>query len=117
MDEQQPGKTETKPVMDSLTSPDDPLFGYDLANATAPNPVHAERQWRVALYSHDTMGMGHMRRNLLIAQTLARSCRASVLLLAGAQEAAAFPLPPGVDCLALPAIMKQDSTYQTRRLG
>lgn len=119
MDGQQPGKTETetRPEMNSLTSPDDPVFGYDLANATAPNPVHAEREWRVALYSHDTMGMGHMRRNLLIAQTLARSCRASVLLLAGAQEAAAFPLPPGVDCLALPALQKQDSNYQTRRLG
>ena len=116
---QQPGKneTETKPVMDSLTSPDDPLFGHELAKATAPNPVHAERPWRVALYSHDAMGLGHMRRNLLIAQTVARSCRASVLLLAGAQEAAAFPLPPGVDCLALPALQKQDCSYQTRRLG
>ena len=28
------------------------------------------RTVRVALYSHDAMGVGHVRRNLLIAQTL-----------------------------------------------
>ncbi|HEX9203338.1 MAG TPA: glycosyltransferase, partial [Vicinamibacteria bacterium] len=34
-------------------------------------PRGAPRQRpRVVLYSHDTMGLGHMRRNLLIAQFL-----------------------------------------------
>ncbi len=28
------------------------------------------RKFRIALYSHDTVGMGHMRRNLLISQAL-----------------------------------------------
>ena len=36
-------------------------------------PDRLGRKPRVALYSHDTMGIGHMRRNILIAQTLARS--------------------------------------------
>src|SRR5262245_48905567 len=42
----------------------------------SPVPWHdlGDRQrCRIALYSHDTMGLGHMRRNLLIAQTLACS--------------------------------------------
>src|SRR5262249_22781637 len=50
---------------------------------------------RVVLYSHDTMGLGHMRRNLLIAQTLIGSRAAPVILMiAGAKEAGALPLPP-----------------------
>jgi predicted glycosyltransferase len=78
----------------------------------------ADQRCRVALYSHDTMGIGHMRRNLLIAQTLARSsARASVLLIAGACEASAFVMPPGVDCLTLPSLYKKrDGEYGTRHL-
>lgn len=71
---------------------------------------HAER-WhrgtRIVLYSHDTMGLGHMRRNLLIAQTLVRSPSPPIILMiAGAREAGSLPIPPGVDCLTLPAFGK-----------
>ena len=53
---------------------------------------------RIALYSHDTMGIGHVRRNLLIAQALAAPpLSATVLLIAGVREANEFALPPGVD--------------------
>jgi predicted glycosyltransferase len=62
---------------------------------------------RVALYSHDTVGLGHMRRNLLIARTLAGcSSPPVILMIAGAREAGALPLPPGVDCLTLPSLGK-----------
>src|SRR5215203_3620631 len=73
---------------------------------------------RVALYSHDAMGLGHMRRNLLIAQTLASSAlRADVLVIAGASEATAFGLPAGVDCLTLPALRKDSQgSYHSRNL-
>jgi predicted glycosyltransferase len=76
------------------------------------------RRPRVVLYSHDTMGLGHMRRNLLIAHVLARPpLEATVLLVAGARRATAFPLPPGADCLTLPALRKEkDGTYRARRL-
>jgi predicted glycosyltransferase len=74
---------------------------------------------RIAMYSHDTMGIGHVRRNLLIAQSLPRyRSRTSILLIAGAREAAAFSLPPGVDCLTLPAVSKGPSGhYEARRLS
>lgn len=53
------------------------------------------------------VGLGHMRRNLLIAQSLATGPdRAAILLLAEAREASAFAMPPGVDCLTLPALRK-----------
>lgn len=73
---------------------------------------------RIALYSHDTMGLGHMRRNLLIAHAVARApLGAVVLLIAGARRATAFSLPPGTDVLTLPSLRKEiDSRYRPRRL-
>ena len=73
---------------------------------------------RVVLYSHDTMGLGHMRRNLLIAQALSGTpLRAVVLLITGSRRATAFSLPTATDCLTLPSLHKEpDSTYRPRRL-
>ena len=83
----------------------------------APRPNPAQR--RIALYSHDTMGLGHMRRNLLIAQSLTTAnAQHSVLLLTGAFEAKSFPFPPNVDCVTLPALYKtRTGAYEPRRLG
>jgi len=76
------------------------------------------RKWRIALYSHDTMGLGHKRRNLLIAQTLGCSpLETDVLMISGIQDASNVPTPPGIDCLALPALHKNiDGEYQARKL-
>ena len=73
---------------------------------------------RIALYSHDTMGIGHMRRNLLIARALAAAHPPPVvLLIAGACEVNSFDFPPGVDCLSLPALYKESSgQYRSRHL-
>jgi predicted glycosyltransferase len=83
-----------------------------------PDELSARRP-RVALYSHDAMGIGHMRRNLLIAQTLvASSLRANVLLVAGAAEANVFAARNGVDCLTLPAVHKEaNGSYRSRSLA
>ncbi len=74
--------------------------------------------WRIALYSHDTMGFGHMRRNTLIARTIATSSvQATMLLIAGAREAGSFPLPPQTDCLTLPSYYKEEGgEYESRHL-
>lgn len=78
----------------------------------------ARKKQRIALYSHDALGMGHMRRNSLIAQTLAGlSGGAVVLLISGAKEMNAMTLSPGVDCVTLPALMKDgDGGYRPRNL-
>jgi predicted glycosyltransferase len=66
------------------------------------------RKWRIALYSPGMVGIGHMRRNLLIAQTLANSpVRAVILMIAEAREANVLSLPAGGDCLTLPALQKE----------
>lgn len=73
---------------------------------------------RIALYSHDTMGLGHIRRNQLIAKALAAPpLRASVLLITGVREAGAFPVPHGIDSISLPAYCKEaDGSYGARSL-
>lgn len=74
---------------------------------------------RIALYSHDTMGLGHVRRNLLIAQELASSSlQATILLITGVHTASCLRIPAGVDCLTLPALYKKvDGQYRSRHLN
>jgi predicted glycosyltransferase len=87
----------------------EPALGTDLfaPAAAAPRGAPGGLPRRVALYSHDTMGVGHMRRNALIARVLAAADPPPALLLvAGAREAGALPLPPGADCVTLPAYHK-----------
>ncbi|QQE67068.1 hypothetical protein GFS31_37750 [Leptolyngbya sp. BL0902] len=79
----------------------------------------ASKHLRIALYSHDTMGLGHKRRNLLIAQALRQALpHSSVLLISGMAEASDGNLPDGIDYLTLPAWQKTaEGEYQSRRLG
>lgn len=74
---------------------------------------------RIALYSHDTLGFGHLRRNILLADALRRlPDQPDILLIAGMREAGSFDLPPGVDLVTLPAYSKQaDGQYAPRHLG
>ncbi len=74
---------------------------------------------RIALYSHDTQGLGHVRRNLLIASVLGRmDCEPVILLLSGARELGAFAIPHCVDCMTLPSYAKdEDGRYASRSLG
>ena len=60
-----------------------------------------------------------MRRNLLIARTLASSdFQPVILMIAGGREAALFTIPPGVDCLTLPALQKDTGGhYRSRHLN
>jgi predicted glycosyltransferase len=64
------------------------------------------------------MGIGHVRRNLLIAQKLAAgSLQATSLLICGVHEASTFVGGNGVDCLTLPSLTKVGADdYQPRDL-
>jgi predicted glycosyltransferase len=79
----------------------------------------ATRPRRIVLYSHDTQGLGHMRRNLLLAQALlSLSPRPNILLIGGARELGALSIPEGIDCLTLPALGKGgDGAYHPRSLS
>ncbi len=73
---------------------------------------------RILLYSHDTYGLGHLRRTLAIAGQLARDLpNANQLLLTGSMVAGAFGLPPNLDLIKLPALSKRSSgEYKPRAL-
>jgi predicted glycosyltransferase len=71
---------------------------------------------RIALYSHDAVGLGHVRRNLAIAGALA-PLGADILLLTGTPSASILPRPPGVEVLGLPALSKDAAgRYRARHL-
>jgi predicted glycosyltransferase len=64
------------------------------------------------------MGLGHSRRNQLLAQTLANSqVQANILIIMGMQSQNALPMPSGIDYLTLPALYKEeDGQYRARYL-
>jgi predicted glycosyltransferase len=63
---------------------------------------------RILMYSHDTIGLGHMRRNANIATALLRERpEASVLMLIGCPAGFVFDMPPGMDFVKLPSLVKQ----------
>lgn len=70
------------------------------------------------LYSHDTYGLGHLRRNTTIAAALtAEGNDAEVLLVSGSPRSASFPLPPRTDVVQLPSVTKSSTgRYVPRRL-
>ena len=61
----------------------------------------------VMMYSHDTIGLGHMRRNTAIARELvARVPGASILMLVGCPAGMVFEPSPGIDYVKLPSLTK-----------
>jgi predicted glycosyltransferase len=88
------------------------------ASRHAGTAAPPSRPRRIVLYSHDTQGLGHMRRNLMIAKALLkRDPQPAILMIGGAREMGKLRLPPGVDCLTLPALGKRsDGQYHPRWL-
>ncbi len=86
---------------------------------TARPAAAAPARRRVALYSHDTQGLGHTRRNIVIAAALVAARPATdVLLLTGAPEATVLPLPPSTEVVTLPTLRKHhDGRYSPRVLS
>ena len=82
-------------------------------------PGRVSRAPRFLLYSHDGLGLGHLRRNLSVATALASvEPAASILLATSAEEAQRFAIPPTVDILKLPGLRKVDNGhYAARRLN
>ena len=65
---------------------------------------------RFLLYSHDSVGLGHVRRSLSIAWGLSVAFpSASLLCVTGSPLAPSFTYPPRTDCLQLPAARKNES--------
>jgi predicted glycosyltransferase len=62
---------------------------------------------KLLLYSHDTFGLGHIRRNLGIAEhVLERDPQAQIVLVSGSAVSDRFRLPRGADLVLLPPVVK-----------
>src|SRR6185369_14565027 len=86
-----------------------------LAGPPAPAPLTNPK---ILLYSHDTFGLGNIRRTLLLAQELIDQYpRAAVLLITGSQMIHSFRIPEGVDYIKLPCLDRIDAErYESRFL-
>jgi predicted glycosyltransferase len=73
---------------------------------------------RFLFYSHDGLGLGHVRRNLSVAGAISElDPAASVLIATSADEAESLGVPDNVDILKLPGLRKVDNDhYAARRL-
>ena len=89
----------------------------DLAGAErAPRSPHAPR---VLIYSHDTFGLGHIRRCRAIANALIASFpHISVIIVSGSSVISSFQFGDGVDYVRIPGIEKQnDGSYEPHHLN
>ncbi|WP_413788562.1 glycosyltransferase family protein [Paludibacillus litoralis] len=79
----------------------------------------ADRGRRVVLYSHDTFGLGHLRRSRTIAQALAADDPSlSALITTGSPIVGRFDFADRVDHVRLPGVVKMpDGTYASHNLG
>jgi predicted glycosyltransferase len=99
------------------------------ARQVAPLPLRADRAApgvaarlahpKILLYSHDTFGLGNIRRTLLLAQELIEQYPgAAILLITGSQMIHSFRIPDGVDYIKLPCLDRIEAErYEPRFLS
>lgn len=90
-----------------------------MTSDTLPNQSSETRAPRVMFYSHDTFGLGHLRRSRALAASITHADpAASALILTGSPVAGRFAFPPRVDHIRLPGVIKRtDGSYVSRTLG
>src|SRR3989440_153117 len=74
---------------------------------------------RILVYSHDTFGLGNIKRMLEISKHLvATYSDVSVLLISGSPMVHAFRIPPRIDYIKLPCLNRTlDGAYEVKFLG
>lgn len=101
------------PVVNHLAERQQPFL------AVARGRARCVQTPRILLYSHDTCGLGNIRRTLLLAETLRDEYPdAPVLVVTGSPVIHAFRIPAGVDYVKLPTLDRTDADrYAPRFLG
>jgi len=62
--------------------------------------------YNILMYSHDTYGLGHIRRSMAIASHLLGP-RVNILILTGSPIAGRFPFPEQIDYVRIPGMIKR----------
>ena len=73
---------------------------------------------RILIYSHDTFGLGNIRRMLEVARHLVESSpQVSVLVITGSPMLHAFRIPARIDYVKLPCLSRNvEGRYGSRSL-
>ena len=89
------------------------------APGASARPAGPERRGRVMIYSHDTFGLGHLRRSRAIANALvAERPDLSAVIVSGSPVIGSFEFGPGVDYVRVPGVTKlPDGDYRSLNLN
>lgn len=76
----------------------------------AMNDIVTQHPKRLIFYSHDTFGLGNIRRTLSICQFLMESIPdLSILIISGSPMVHSFRIPEGIDYIKLPCLTRTDN--------
>src|SRR3954452_8285540 len=86
---------------------------------TTAVPPAAHDRARVLIYSHDTFGLGHLRRSRAIANALVEERPGvSVIIISGSPVIGSFEFGSGVDYVRIPGVTKlPDGDYRSLNLN
>ena len=68
--------------------------------------INSSPAYNILMYSHDTYGLGHIRRTMAIAHHL-RDHNTNILILTGSPLAGRFSFPSQVDFVRIPGMIKK----------
>jgi len=72
---------------------------------------------KILFYSHDTYGLGHIQRVLAIGRAISRTRSATVLIVSGSGFLHQLDIPPDIDTIKLPTVLKiGEERYRSRYL-
>ena len=95
-----------------------PLIERERGTSDGAEAPHGRHRKLVCLYSHDTFGLGHLRRTLAIAEhLLSRSPAFDVLLLTGSPVIGSWDLPPGLRVQPMTPVVKLAAERYAAREG
>jgi predicted glycosyltransferase len=88
-------------------------------NTTGMEITEQSKVARILLYSHDTFGLGHIRRSRTLANAITTiDENTTALILTGSPVAGRFTFPERVDHIRLPGVTKMtDGSYMSETLG
>jgi predicted glycosyltransferase len=80
----------------------------DRENPIRRKEMFSEAAYNILMYSHDTYGLGHIRRTLAIASHL-KGKAANILILTGSPLVGRFDAPERIDFVRIPGMIKQSN--------
>jgi predicted glycosyltransferase len=96
-------------------------YQFLFPDSFAPQPIASltAAAPKILLYSHDTAGLGNIRRTLLLSETLQEQYpHAAILIVTGSPMIHAFRIPDGIDYIKLPCLDRVDADrYEPRYLS